>query len=86
MSSRGRRWQELPLALSPQLLILLGLLAMLLRPGHERLQVLPALLIGAGLLTLSTMRRRRRRQELLTALRQERRLQAQPTPEPAGRS
>jgi hypothetical protein len=76
MPARGERSIEMLLALSPHLLILLGLVGMVMRQGHERMQVLPALLIGTGLLLLATLRRRRRRRELLTALRRERGLQA----------
>jgi hypothetical protein len=75
MSARDRSWMDVLLALSPHLLALLGLVALLLRAGQERLQVLPALLIGMGLVMLSTVRRRRRRRELLSALRQQRGLQ-----------
>ena len=60
------------LALSSPLLILLALVVMLQRQGADRLPALPALVIGAGLLTTSWLRRRRRRAELLRALREER--------------
>jgi len=60
------------LALSSPLLILLALLALLRRPSGERLQALPALAIGVGLLSTSWLLRRRRRRELLRALREER--------------
>lgn len=60
------------LALSSPLLILLALLALLHRPASERVQALPALAIGIGLLSTSWLLRRRRRRELLRALRQER--------------
>jgi Protein of unknown function (DUF3188) len=60
------------LALSSPLLILLALLALLHRPASERVQALPALAIGIGLLSTSWLLRRRRRMELLRALRQER--------------
>ena len=43
---------------------------LLSRPGSDRIQALPALAIGAGLLTTSWWRRRRRRGEILRALRQ----------------
>jgi len=59
------------LALSSPLLILLALLALLRRPAGERLQALPALAIGSGLLGTSCLLRRRRRRELLRALREE---------------
>lgn len=59
------------LALSSPLLILVALLALLHRPAGERVQALPALAIGVGLLSTSWLRRRRRRRELLRALRHE---------------
>ncbi|MFM7314329.1 MAG: DUF3188 domain-containing protein [Cyanobium sp.] len=57
------------LALSSPLLILLALVALLHRPASDRIQALPALGIGIGLLTTSWQRRRQRRRELLRALR-----------------
>jgi NAD(P)H-hydrate repair Nnr-like enzyme with NAD(P)H-hydrate dehydratase domain len=51
------------------LLILLALAAFLQRPGADRVQALPALAIGCGLVSLRVIRRRRRRRELLDALR-----------------
>ncbi len=59
------------LALSSPLLILLALVALLHRPATDRIQALPALGIGIGLLATSWQRRRQRRRELLRALRQE---------------
>ena len=67
MSPASRR--RALLALSSPLLILLALLALLQRPASERVQALPALGIGIGLLATSWVRRRRRRRELLRALR-----------------
>lgn len=58
------------LALSAPLLILLALLSLLSRRGSQRLQAVPALLIGAGLLSSSAVQRARRRRHLLEALRQ----------------
>jgi hypothetical protein len=58
------------LALASPLLILLALVGLLHRTGTARWEVLPALLIGTGLLLTSLDRRRRRRKELLRALRQ----------------
>ena len=58
------------LALASPLLILLALVGLLHRTGTARWEVLPALLIGMGLLLTSLHRRRRRRQELLRSLRQ----------------
>ena len=51
------------------LLILVALLALLHRPASDRIQALPALGIGIGLLVTSWQRRRQRRRELLRALR-----------------
>lgn len=58
------------LALASPLLILLALVGLLHRSGASRWEVLPALLIGSGLLLTSLHRRRRRRRELLRSLRQ----------------
>jgi len=57
------------LALSSPLLILVALVALLQRPAGDRIQALPALGIGIGLLATSWQRRRQRRRELLRALR-----------------
>jgi hypothetical protein len=57
------------LALASPLLILLALLALLSRQGRERLQAVPALLIGTGLLATSAIGRSQRRRALLAALR-----------------
>lgn len=57
------------LALSSPLLILVALVALLQRPASDRIQALPALGIGIGLLATSWQRRRQRRRELLRALR-----------------
>jgi hypothetical protein len=74
---RPGRLRSALLALSSPLLILLALLALLHRTGGDRVQALPALLIGVGLLITSMVLRRRRRREILRALRGER------IPEPA---
>jgi hypothetical protein len=58
------------LALSSPLLILLALVSMLSRGPATRLQAMPALLIGSGLLLFSLVRRRRRRALLLRVLRE----------------
>lgn len=65
-SVSGRTW----LAWATPLLILLGVVGLLLRQGSDRLQALPALLIGIGLLVQSVWSWRRRRRALLAALRQ----------------
>ena len=58
------------LALAAPLLVLLSLVALLLNSGPSRLQALPPLLIGSGLLLSSVVGRRRRRRHLLASLRQ----------------
>lgn len=68
----GRRRAAL-LALASPLLILLALVGLLQRSGPARWEVVPALLIGSGLLLTSLQRRRHRRGQLLQALRQHRR-------------
>jgi hypothetical protein len=64
--SRLQAW----LALAAPLLVLLALLALLMRSGSDRLQALPPLLIGIGLLLSSAAGRARQRRHLLVALRQ----------------
>ena len=59
------------LACSTLLLVLLGLLGVLLRQGPDRLQALPALLIGLALLSQSAWSWRRRRRSILGILRDE---------------
>jgi hypothetical protein len=56
------------LACATPLLILLGLVGLLLRQGSDRLQAVPALVIGVALLVQSGWSRRRRRRALLAAL------------------
>ncbi|MFM8936835.1 MAG: DUF3188 domain-containing protein [Vulcanococcus sp.] len=58
------------LALATPLLILLGLAGLLLRQGADRLQAIPALAIGLGLLLQSLIVWRRRRRALRNALRE----------------
>ena len=57
------------LALAAPLLILLAGISMAVRHGSQRLQALPALLIGCGLVVSSRLRRSRRRHALAEALR-----------------
>ncbi|UPM49336.1 MULTISPECIES: DUF3188 domain-containing protein [unclassified Synechococcus] len=57
------------LACSTLLLVVLGLLGVLLRQGPDRLQALPALLIGLALLLQSAWSWRRRRRAILSILR-----------------
>ena len=58
------------LACSTLLLVLIGLAGVLLRQGPDRLQALPALLIGLALLAQSTWSWRRRRRAILSTLRE----------------
>ncbi len=58
------------LALSAPLLILLALVSMASRRGNQRLEAVPALLIGTGLLVSSGLSRARRRRTLLEVLQQ----------------
>ena len=68
MSERSRLLGAL--ALAAPLLVMLSLVSLLQRSGAGRLQALPPLLIGSGLLLSSVVGRRRRRRHLLTSLRQ----------------
>jgi hypothetical protein len=53
-------------------MILLALVAFLQRSGSDRIQALPAIVIGVALLVTAWIRRRNRRRDLLHALLQER--------------
>ena len=70
MSPMSRLGRDL-LACSTLLLVVLGLLGVLLRQGPDRLQALPALLIGLALLSQSAWSWRRRRRSILGILRDE---------------
>lgn len=69
MSSRLRSLGHVWLSLAAPLLVLLGLVALFLRQGHDRLQALPAIVVGITLVTSALVGRRRRRHRLLMALR-----------------
>jgi hypothetical protein len=71
MGSRSPISRDL-LALATPLLILVGLVGLVLRQGSDRLQALPALVIGVALLVQSALSRRRRRRALLNALQDQR--------------
>ncbi|WP_438983275.1 DUF3188 domain-containing protein [Vulcanococcus sp.] len=71
MANRSRFSRDL-LALATPLLILLGLVGVALRQGSDRLQAVPALVIGVALLLQSAWSWRRRRRALLEALRDNR--------------
>ena len=68
MTPMSRLGRDL-LACSTLLLVMLGLLGVLLRQGPDRLQALPALLIGLALLLQSAWSWRRRRRSILSTLR-----------------
>ena len=68
MTPMSRLGRDL-LACSTLLLEVLGLLGVLLRQGPDRLQALPALLIGLALLLQSAWSWRRRRCSILSTLR-----------------
>ena len=70
MTPMNRLGRDL-LACSTLLLVVLGLLGVLLRQGPDRLQALPALLIGLALLLQSAWSWRRRRRSILGILRDE---------------
>ena len=70
MTPMSRLGRDL-LACSTLLLVVLGLLGVLLRQGPDRLQALPALLIGLALLFQSAWSWRRRRRSILGILRDE---------------
>ena len=67
MTPMSRLGRDL-LACSTLLLVVLGLLGVLLRQGPDRLQALPALLIGLALLLQSAWSWRRRRRSILGIL------------------
>jgi hypothetical protein len=68
-TTRSRRLLNTLLALSAPLLLLVALVVLLQRSGPDRIQALPALVIGGTLLGTSLHSRRRRRRRLLAALR-----------------
>ena len=70
MTPMSRLGRDL-LACSTLLLVVLGLLGVLLRQGPDRLQALPALLIGLALLLQGAWSWRRRRRSILGILRDE---------------
>ena len=60
------------LACATLLLVVLGFIGVLTRSGHDRLQALPALVIGLSLLFESALSRRIRRKTIMTLLQSER--------------
>lgn len=57
------------LAMAAPLLVVLSLVALLQRQGRDRLQAVPAVVVGAALSVSGAVRRHRRRRDLLSALR-----------------
>ncbi len=57
------------LSLGAPLLILIALTGLFQRTGNDRLQSLPALIVGSGLIVTGALGRTRRRRKLLIALR-----------------
>tara|TARA_B100000579_G_scaffold418472_1_gene416066 strand:- start:111 stop:332 length:222 start_codon:yes stop_codon:yes gene_type:complete len=53
------------ISISAPLLVLLALTGFLHREGKDKIQVIPALLVGSGLVLTGTVRRYRRRRMLL---------------------
>jgi uncharacterized membrane protein len=68
MKERERSVLLALLALAAPLLVLLSLLTLVLRQGSSRLQALPPLLIGSGLVLSSVAARRRQRRQVLQSL------------------
>ena len=66
------------LAAATPLLILLGIVALLLRQGSDRLQAIPALAIGVALLVQTSWSWRQRRRALLAELRDQGRTTSDP--------
>lgn len=63
-----RFWNPL-LSLAAPFLIVLALFGLLQREGRERVQVIPAISVGGGLIIASLIRRNRRRKMLLFKIR-----------------
>ena len=57
------------LSLAAPLLIVIAILGFIQRKGSDRIQALPALAIGLGLIVSGDLGRRRRRNRLLLAIR-----------------
>jgi len=69
MTAMARRTRHVWLSLAAPLLVLLGVVAVMQRQGNDRLQALPAILVGIALVISAVVGRRRRRHRLLLALR-----------------
>ena len=64
----NQRRAGISVSFAAPLLILLALLATNQRQGKDRVQVLPAVLVGSGLIISSALGRQRRRARLLSDL------------------
>ena len=60
-----KRLMPIALSLGAPLLIVLGVVASQQRQGKDRIQALPSVLVGSGLIISSAVGRRRRRARLL---------------------
>ena len=59
------------ISISAPLLILLAITGFLHREGKDKIQVIPALVVGSGLVLTGTMRRFRRRRMLLLEIKKD---------------
>ena len=71
-----KRWLPWLASLGAPLMIVLALLAAQHRQGRDRVQALPPLLVGSGLIAAAAVGRRRHRGRLLAGLRNSRRQQS----------
>ena len=72
MTRPSRPPLQVLLSLAAPFLVLLGVIGLLQREGTDRLQAVPAILVGSGLVIHAVVGRRRRRHQLLVALRNSR--------------
>tara|TARA_Y100001968_G_scaffold296387_1_gene304540 strand:- start:733 stop:960 length:228 start_codon:yes stop_codon:yes gene_type:complete len=59
------------ISISAPLLILLAMFGLLHRDGRDKVQLIPALVVGSGLILTGTIRRYRRRRMLLSAIKKD---------------
>ncbi len=59
------------ISISAPLLILLAIIGFLHREGKDKIQVIPSLVVGSGLVVTGTIRRFRRRRMLLREIKQD---------------
>ena len=59
------------ISISAPLLILLSITGFLHREGNDKVQVIPAFMVGSGLVLTGTVRRYRRRQMLLLEIKKD---------------